>query len=84
MGFVFMILGLLGIIPMIIALITQSGAIIILAVILLVVYWLLLGIISASLNGIFVAALYNYAQTGNSTFAFSPEIIQSAFKPKTK
>lgn len=40
------------------------------------------GIVSASLDGIFVTALYNYANTGKIPSAYSPEVIRDAFQPK--
>ena len=41
-----------------------------------------LGILGASLTGIFAAALYNYARTGTVPQGFSPEVIAGAFEPK--
>jgi len=82
MGFIFAILGILGIIPIVISFLTGSFAIIILAFAITVVYWVILGIVSASLNGIFVAALYNYANTGKIPSAYSPEVIEGVFRPK--
>lgn len=80
-GFFFMIIGLLGIIPIIIAFLTGLKVVIISAIILVILYWLILGVISSSLGGIFKTTLYNYAKTGNIAF-YNPEIIKSAFKEK--
>jgi len=43
---------------------------------------IVLSIISSSLNGIFVAALYKYANDGQVPSVYDSEIIKSAFKPK--
>jgi hypothetical protein len=82
MGFVFLILGIIGIFPLILAFMTGSFALIIPVFALVVIYWIFLGIVSASLEGIFVAALYNYASTGKIPSAYSPEVITTAFQPK--
>ncbi len=82
MGFVFFILGIIGIIPLLISFFTGSPVIIISLITLTVIYWVLLGIVSASLDGIFVTALYNYANTGKIPSAYSPEVIRDAFQPK--
>ncbi len=82
MGFIFLILGIAGIIPLILALMAGSFVLIIPVFALVVIYWIFLGIVSASLEGIFVAALYNYASTGKIPSAYSPEVITTAFQPK--
>ncbi len=82
MGFIFFILGLIGIVPLGILFITGSFNMIILAFAMTVIYWVVLGIVSASLDGIFVAALYNYANTGKIPSAYSPEVIKNAFQTK--
>lgn len=54
----------------------------IVAVVLLeIVVLIALGLISSSLNGIFMAAVYQYATTGESKY-FDAEIVQSTFKQK--
>ena len=42
----------------------------------------LIGVFGAALNGVFQAALYNYATTGASSEFFDESLIQGAFKPK--
>ena len=83
LGFVMFLLGLLGIIPIALAIMTKSAAIIIAVGAVVVLYWFALGIISSALNGIFATALYNYAMTGTVPSAFSPSVISSAFGQKT-
>jgi len=38
--------------------------------------------ITAALNGVYVAAVYRYATTGESPEGFAPSTIESAFRPK--
>jgi len=81
-GLIFMLLGLLGIfIPVIVAL-SGIEQLLIPTVILMVVYWVLLGVISSTLVAIFDTALYIYATTGVVPVAFSAELLQNAFAPK--
>ncbi len=82
MGFVFSILGLIGIVPLVLLFVTGFFIFIIPIFALTVIYWVVLGIVSTSLDGIFIAALYNYANTGKIPAAFSPEVIRDAFQPK--
>jgi|HubBroStandDraft_6_1064221.scaffolds.fasta_scaffold107074_1 hypothetical protein len=48
-----------------------------------VVYWLLLGVVSASVQGVFMAALYRYATTKQVPPGFSAENFINAWKPKS-
>ncbi len=82
MGLIFFILGIIGLIPLILSFLAGSPVIIISAVVLVIIYWVVLGIISSSLDGIFVTALYNYANTGKIPSAYSPEVLTNAFRPK--
>ena len=82
LGLVFGLLGLLGIVPIVLAALTGKVALIVGAVALMLIYWFMLGIISASLTGIYRTALYEYATTGQVAPAFSQQAIVSAFQPK--
>ena len=82
MGFFFFILGLIGVVPLILSFSTGSFILTISALALMIIYWVILGIISSSLNGIFVTALYDYANTGKIPSIYSSEIIKNAFKPR--
>ena len=85
MGLVFFLLALLGIIPLGIAVLSaMSGSLPIMVVFIGItfLYWLVLGILNASLNGIFLAALYNYASKGTVVSGFSEESIKGAWTPK--
>ncbi len=82
MGLIFFILGIIGLIPLVLSFLAGSPVIIISAVVLVIIYWVVLGIISSSLDGIFVTALYNYANTGKIPSVYSPEVLTNAFRPK--
>jgi hypothetical protein len=85
MGLAFFLFGLLGIIPLVIAVLSaMSGSlpIMVFFVGIAFLYWLILGILNASLNGIFLTALYNYANKGTVVSGFSEESIKSAYVPK--
>jgi hypothetical protein len=43
--------------------------------------YVLLALFASALNGIYTAALYRYAMTGETTF-FDPRIMGNAFRPK--
>ena len=44
----------------------------------------LLGLIQASLQGIYSAALYRYAEAGEASVGFDQALLQQAFAPKKK
>lgn len=50
---------------------------------LMVVYFIFLSVVSASTHGIFVAALYRYANTGEVSQGFSPSVLSSAWQPRS-
>ena len=82
LGLIMFLLGLVGIVPILLAALTKSAAVIVIVGAVVVLYWFTLGILGASLTGIFAAALYNYARTGNVPHGFSPVVIAGAFEPK--
>ena len=51
-------------------------------IVLAVLYWLLLAVISAAVQGIFVAALYRYARTKDVSAGFRREDFSMAWQPK--
>ena len=70
-------------IPMIIAsFFTQTAWVIIAAIVLAVVMWLGIAILSSCLQGIYTAAVFEYARTGSTPSAFSATQMQEAFLPK--
>src|SRR2546428_2407468 len=48
----------------------------------MVVYWIALSVVSAALSGIFRTALYLYATEGRTPAGFTPEYVQNAFAVK--
>ena len=86
MGAVFGLLTLavilVGVPLIVLAAMAQSLIAIGLAVLVLVLALLALGVISSTLSGIYSAAVYRYAAEGEIGGAFSPEMIQSAFRAK--
>lgn len=47
-----------------------------------VIYWMLLGVVSSAAQGIFVAALYRYATTGQVSAGFRAADLSGAWRPK--
>jgi hypothetical protein len=83
-GLPFVILAFVGIIPMAAAFMTGSRGVIIAALVVFVIWIALLSIVAAALQGIFVAALYQYATTGTVPRAFDQELIKGAFRQEIK
>lgn len=61
---------------------TQSVAAIVAAIVIVVVGLTMLGLIQASLQGIYAAALYRYAEDGEVGQGFDQAMLEQAFKPK--
>lgn len=47
----------------------------------LVLVFLLLGLVNSTLSGIYTAAVYQYAVSGQSDGFFEPELVENAFRP---
>jgi hypothetical protein len=47
-----------------------------------VIYFVVLAAVASAVKGIFVVALYRYATKGEVPAGFSPELVQSAFRPR--
>ncbi len=62
----------------------QSVVAIVLAVVVVVVGFILLGLIQSSLQGIYAAALYRYAEAGEASIGFDHALLEQAFSPKKK
>ena len=61
---------------------TQSMVAVVLAVVVVVVGLTLLGLIQASLHGIYAAALYRFAETGETSGGFNADLLGQAFRVK--
>lgn len=77
----FMLL-LIGIPLIVLAVATQSAVLIGLSVGGLVLSFMLLMLVNATLSGIYTAALYRYAAEGTFSQGFAPEMVEGAFRPK--
>jgi hypothetical protein len=89
MGTVFGLIGvamffLIGLPLIFLAAATSSAVVIILAIAIIVLMFVGLALISNTLSGIYTAALYRYATTGEVALGFSPVVIENAFKQKRK
>ncbi|MBN2251285.1 MAG: hypothetical protein JW724_04355 [Candidatus Altiarchaeota archaeon] len=82
-GMVFVLLGILGIFPIILGLLSGSIELLLILAGLALFYWVMLAIISSSLSGVFLTALYIYATTGSVPKDFSEETIKGAYRPKS-
>lgn len=59
----------------------NSNALFLLAALVLLPFYLLLALLQTTLNGIFSAAVYRYATTGDAGGFFQPHMVQAAFRP---
>lgn len=86
MGFVFglayVAVGLAGALLLFVAIASQSVAMIITAVALTGLLLVVVGLMQATMQGIYTAAIYQYATTGQAGEFFDPEMVKYAFKQK--
>lgn len=61
---------------------TQSAVAMVAAVVIVVVGLIMLSLVQASLQGIYAAALYRYAEEGEVGYGFDQAMLEQAFKPK--
>jgi hypothetical protein len=80
-GILLILAVLVGVGAVIAAATTKSVILIAIVVALVVTAMLLLALISATLSGIYEAAVYRYAAEGKIDGFFRPELIQNAFRP---
>ncbi|MEW9624639.1 DUF6159 family protein [Rhodanobacter geophilus] len=81
-GLFFIPVALLAGVLMIGAVATQSIVVIVLAGALVLVGFVLLGLVQSTLQGIYAAALYRYAEAGEVGGGFDQALLESAFRPK--
>jgi hypothetical protein len=62
----------------------QSVVAIAVAAVVVVLGFVLLGLVQSSLQGIYAAALYRYAEAGEASVGFDQALLQQAFAPKKK
>lgn len=73
---------LLGVPLVILAVASGSVALIITAVLATILLIIILSLISSTLTGIYTAAVYRYATTGDAGSYFNVAMVEGAFKPK--
>ncbi|MEM7117501.1 MAG: DUF6159 family protein [Chloroflexota bacterium] len=73
---------LIGLPLIIVAASTSNTALIITAVVVMVIVFMALALISSTLSGIYTAAIYRYATTGDVGTYFEADLVKGAFKQK--
>jgi hypothetical protein len=73
---------LIGVPLIVLAATTESVALIVLAVAVLVLALVFLALINSTLSGIYTAAVYQYAVTGETGQYFRQDLVENAFRPK--
>lgn len=80
-GWLFFLLTLL-VIPVIIGGAMLGSTALLAAILISVLYVLVLAVVSAALNGILVAAMYDYARSGKPAGPFTQQMMTSAWRPR--
>jgi hypothetical protein len=90
-GGIGVVFGLLMVVAMLVGAVLIGGAValqsvvaIVLAVTVVVLGFILLGLVQSSLQGIYSAALYRYAEAGEASVGFDQALLEQAFAPKKK
>jgi hypothetical protein len=87
-GLIFGLLGfvaILAFVPLLFVAIAAESALLIVGVIVLAVLTIILfSLISSALTGVYTAAVYQFATTGQAGEFFDPELINGAFKNKKR
>jgi hypothetical protein len=81
-GFIFMLMAVVGVVLPIVGGKYGSKGIMAGATV-MIIYWILLGVISSAVQGIFVAALYRYATTKQIPPGFQRQDFANAWQPKS-
>lgn len=81
-GLLFVLLIVAGVGLIILAAMTEVVALIVAVVVLWLLALLILALISSTLNGIYAAAVYRYAVTGETSGFFRQELVEEAFRPR--
>ena len=71
LGLIFLLFGLLGIIPIIIGALFMTFWSVVIGVLVAIIYWVILGLIASAAQSVLVAALYRYATTGKVSEEFA-------------
>ena len=81
-GLVFFVLSLPAIILVLAGVLMGNGVLTLIFIVLALLYGVLLSVIQSALQGIFQAALYQYAQKGTVAPGFDQNLLKSAITPK--
>ena len=76
---VFFITGIVGFLFVLATMLLGSLALFGIVLVLFIALVIVLAVVAAAMQGIFVTALYSYAKTGMVPSAFNPDLIQNAF-----
>jgi Family of unknown function (DUF6159) len=82
-GLIFFLLALPGILLTILGGSLAGGTGAVIGASLMAIYFIFLAVVSASAHGIFLAALYRYANQGEVSAGFSQNTLSSAWQPKS-
>lgn len=81
-GIIFVILAVLGMVPVVLALMSGSFTLFLAVLAVFIIFLAILMVVGSSLQGVYNTALYLYATTGNVPEAYSKDLIENAFAPK--
>lgn len=82
MAVIFVIIGVIGAVVVFGAVLLGNAALFTVALALFIMFVIMLAVVYAAMEGIFVTALYTYAKTGTVPSAFNKDLIQNAFVQK--
>jgi hypothetical protein len=82
MAIIFVVIGVVAAIGVFITLLIGNAALFVITLALFLVFVVLLAVVYAAMEGIYVTALYTYAKTGTVPSAFNRDLIQNAFIQK--
>lgn len=82
MAIIFVIIGVIAAVLVFATLFIGNAALFTVALALFIMFVIILAVVYAAMEGIFVTALYTYAKTGTVPSAFSKDLIQNAFVQK--
>jgi len=80
LGLVFILLGIVGVLPLFIAIVIGSVELIIVTVVAVVVYWIILAVLATAANQVLMAALYRYAKTGQIPDLLPPLMVKNPWQ----
>jgi len=81
-GLLSLLVVLLGVPAIALVAMSESVALVVLAVLALVLALVFMGLINSTLSGIYTAAVYQYAVTGETGSYFRQDLVQHAFRHK--